>query len=176
MSKTIAIVALLAAAGSAHAQSYFQSADGTVDFTKAPFADATDPVNWDVITANVAITRGPVQGIYNPLQEAGYTANSSPAGTLWYFGATVQDVIDGVVTPAEFESWQEAHDMFPPGTVGQDAVLYLTAEDAYYDIVFTAWGQGPGSGTNFSYTRAIPAPTSGAPLLLAGLVAARRRR
>jgi len=163
-------------AGSATAQQYFQASDGTIDFAKAAFADPTDPANQDMITGTVAITRGDQRGIYNPLQEGSYEDFVSPLGTQWLFDATVQDVIDGTFGIGDFDTWENAHGGFPPGTVGQDAVLYLEDDDAYVDITFTDWGSG-GSGGAFAYTRAIiPAPGTFALLGLGGMVAARRRR
>ncbi|RMH23716.1 MAG: hypothetical protein D6693_10880, partial [Planctomycetota bacterium] len=106
----------------------------------------------------------------------------SPKGTLWLFGSTVDDVMSGAVTLASFQAWRAAHGGNPPGTVGQDAVMYLTAEDAFVDIVFTDWGQMGPAGGRFSYTRAVvtlgvPAPGAAGPVIaVAAMALARRRR
>jgi hypothetical protein len=173
----LAAVAALAFACSAAAQTYHQASEGTVDFAKAAFADSSDPANWDMITDTVAITRANVQGIYNPFAEGGYINSFSPEGTLWYFGGSVQDVIDGALTIGDFDVWQDAHSSSPPSTVGVDSVLYLLDDATYVDIRFTSWGVGGGSGGSFSYTRAI-VPTPGSAVILCGsmMVAARRRR
>ena len=170
-------VAVLVMCGSACGQSYYPSSGGTLDFAKAPLADPGDEANWDRITDSVAITRGNLQGIYNPIQESGYNFAGSPLGTLWYFGGTVEDVMNGVIGLDDFDDWYSA---LPPGTpliVGMDAVLYLEAEDAYLDLVFTEWGVGPGGGGSFAYTRAvIPAPATGVGLGLVGVLGLVRRR
>lgn len=177
MSKVLAAVAVVAFASGASAQSFHQSSDGTVDFSKSAFADTSDPANWDTITSTVAITRGNVQGIYNPIAESSYIEDQSPTGTLWLFGNTVQDVLDGTVDLMDFNDWETAHSASPPSTVGVDSVLYLIAEDAYVDIRFTQWAIGAGGGGAFSYTRAIiPTPSGAALLGVTALGAVRRKR
>lgn len=167
---------LCALGGGAFGQTYYQASDGTVDFVKDAFVDWTDPANWDTLTDAVAITRANSQGIFNPIQESGY-GGGSPLGTKWYFGGTVQDVIDGTLTLASFSNWQSAAGGNPPATVGVNAVLYLEAEDAYVDLVFTDWGMTPGAGGTFAYTRAtIPAPATGVALAMVGVMGRRRRR
>jgi len=154
------LLAVAAFGSDALGQQYYQSSGGTVSFSKSPFADPNLPANQDAITANVAITRGSVQGIYNAVSEPGYQG-TSPAGTLWYFGGTVQDVIDGTIGPPDFELWIFAHGSNPLSTLGVNGVLYLEAEDAYVDIRFTQWSAGSGGGGGFAYTRAIvPEPPS----------------
>lgn len=173
----IGVAALLSLGASALSQTYYQASDGTIDFEKVPFADPTDPANWDSITPAVAITRANVEGIYNPIQESGFSFSGSPLGTLWYFGGTVQDVIDGALTLDDFNPWYLARPGLTPEIVGMDAVVYLEAEDAYFDLMFTDWGVGPSGGGAFAYTRAIvPAPATGAVIALIGIVGVRRRR
>ena len=154
LAATAALIAASSAAGTAQAQSYYQASDGTVSFSKAPFADWTNPANWDQITPNVAVTRKNTEGIFNPLTEAGHSI-FSPDGTEWVFNATVQDVINGTVTNADFVEWRTAHLNNPPATVGANAVMWLIAEDAYVDVVFTQWSVGTSGGGGFAYTRAV---------------------
>lgn len=181
----LVIFAALAAlaASTSQAQQFFQSSDGTVDFSKAAFADSTDPANWDVITDSVAITRADVLGIYNPFAEAVSSGGigNSPAGTLWAFGRTVQDVIDGVIGLGDFNPWVTAIANNPPATIGELGVIYLVDDDAFVDITFTEWGEGRSGGGSFSYRRAVvnvvPEPTGlGLMALAATGLAARRRR
>ena len=176
--RAVAVAGTISAfSGSAFGQTYYQAADGTIDFAKGAFVDFTDPAHWDILTDEVAITRANSQGIFNPIQESGFSFGGSPEGTLWYFGATVQDVINGAVTLADFDPWAAATGNNPPESVGVNAVLYLEAQDAYLDIVFTEWGVTPGAGGTFAYTRAmIPAPATGAALVMVGALAMRRRR
>ncbi len=146
---TLPILTLLLLAASANAQQYFQSSGGTVSFTKSPFADASNPTNWDTITSTLAITRGNNQGIYNAITEPSYQG-FSPEGTLWYFGGTVQDVIDGNITHMQFDNWVFAHNNSPPSVVGVNGVMYIEDIDAYVDIRFTQWSVGAGGGGGFS--------------------------
>ena len=41
-------------------------------FEKEDYADLTDPENWEIIFNNVALTRGDIRGVYNPLLETEY--------------------------------------------------------------------------------------------------------
>jgi hypothetical protein len=167
-----------ACAGSASAQSYFQFGDGEISFTKAAFADPNDSANWDIITSTVAITRSNVAGIYNPLQEPFYEmGGASPLGTLWYFGASVADVIGGSIGLGDFDTWEIAKPGDTPSMVGMNAVMYLEDDDAYVDLMFTGWGVGFNGGGSVSYRRAIvPAPASLGLLGLAFAAGVRRRR
>jgi len=177
-SMSCAIVASAIVAASASGQSYYQFSDGTVSFAKAAFADPLDPANWDIITSSVAITRSNVAGIYNPLVEEFYVVTGdSPAGTLWYFGGTVADVIGGSIDLADFDVWEDAKPDNTPDMVGMSAVLYLQDRDAYVDLAFTQWGVGVNGGGSFAYRRAIvPTPATLAAMGLAGLAGTRRRR
>ena len=173
---SIAVGVVGAAACSAPAAVYYQSSSGTLDFVKADFADPMDQANWDIISLSVALTRGDNQGIYNVFTEAQYN-EFAPGGTIWYFGATVQDVIDGAITIADFDYWALAHGNAPSSTVGVDGVMYIQAEDIYVDIRFTQWTMG-NNGGGFAYTRGIiPAPSASFALLGGmGMFASRRRR
>lgn len=156
-SRMIGVVVLSAVACLAsrvQAQHYFQSSNGTISFIKSPFADVGNPANWDTITPGVAITRGNTAGLFNPITEPAYQG-FSPEGTLWYFGGTVQDVIDGAITLSQFDNWMFAHDSNPPSVVNENGVLYLVKEDAFVDIRFTQWSVGSSGGGGFRYVRAV---------------------
>jgi hypothetical protein len=155
----------------------------TKSFSKAGFADSTDPANWDQFTPNVAITRADLFGMFNPLGEMSYSS-TSPAGTLW---ATDLNNEEGVTISAanyenlNFNPWIDAYggqfqagnNVVPFAEPPRDAVLYLIDDDVYLDIRFTEWGQGRGAGGSFAYLRAepVPEPTAGllAVVALAGL-------
>jgi glucose/arabinose dehydrogenase len=131
-------------------------------FTKASNADPTLPPNQDRLTANVWITRGATQGIYNAKTEAAYAHNSSPAGTRWAYGTTANYA---ALTYKTWEEWYGGSGTLPGAILDQDAVLHLVAEDIYLDVRFTAWGQGAGSGGNFTYERSTPAPANNPPVV-----------
>ena len=131
-----------------------------ITFSKAAFAEPTDPANQDRIDSRVWITRGSAQGIYNASSEISYTNNISPAGTRWAFvnnnpGATLAAASWSELIFAEWEvAFGGATAGGPITTLGQDAVLNLVDNDVYLDIRFTTWGQTSLTGGNFSYDRA----------------------
>jgi hypothetical protein len=122
----------------------------TVSFVKENFADPS--VVQDCIEADVCLTRGDTQSIYNAAvetQAAAGPGGSAPAGTLWALGSCAS------VAPADFGTFLS--DSFanssPQSVVDQPGCLYLPDDDTYYSIVFLSWsGGGPGGG--FSYDRA----------------------
>ena len=162
----------------------------TKSFSKAGFADSTNPANWDQLTPNVALTRADTGGIYNPLLESVYGLPASPAGTAWATdlnnpGKTISatnwaDLNFDIWVDAYGGQFQAGNNVVPFADPPRDAVLYLIDEDIYLDIRFTEWGQGRGAGGSFAYLRAepVPEPTAGllAVVALAGLGLAGRGR
>ena len=154
-------------------------------FSKAASAEVSQPANQDRITDNVWITRGDLQGIYNIKTELGY-ADSSPADTEWAWDLagfnTGLNITATNYQNLTFSPWKAAHGgptSGPLDTVGIPGVLHLISDDIYIDIKFLTWGQGFGSGGNFSYERSTPVPepaTVGLGLLGLALAAAVRRR
>ncbi len=160
-------VGVLALAVNANASTVFSGYD--VAFSKAPFANPSLPANQDQMTANVAITRGNVQGIYNALIQSTFSG-SGPLDTEWAFGTTA------IFSTLTYQTWQTAVGSNPPGSLGRNMVVHLITDDIYIDLRFTAWGQG-GSGGSFSYVRStIPGPATMAILPIGATVVTRRRR
>jgi hypothetical protein len=124
-------------------------------FTKTAFADATQPENQDRITPNVWITRTNSGGLFNIKTEAIFTGFLSPADTEWAYGQLAN------YAALAYTNWSGWSAGFPPGTVGQDAVLHLVSDDVYLSIKFTSWSQAA-TGGGFSYDRSTPG--SGPPL------------
>ena len=120
----------------------------TITFTKPDYADWTLPENQDRMTDNVWITRKVTQGIFNIAQEAGYSF-ASPVDTEWAYGyaADYRDLT--------FAPWIVWNGQFPPGMVGEEAVVHLITDDIYIDIMFTSW-TAFGQGGGFSYERSSP--------------------
>ncbi|MBI4581613.1 MAG: glucose dehydrogenase, partial [Planctomycetes bacterium] len=111
------VVVLLFMAGTGEAATIW-TGPSTV-FTKPAFADWTQPENQDRLTDNVWITRQDSMGIYNIKQETFYTHNDSPADTEWAYGSAAN------WPSLTFTNWEAWASNFPPGTVGQAAVLHL---------------------------------------------------
>ena len=126
-------------------------------------SDATEP---DKITANVWITRGGSQGLYNAATEAGFTHFFSPADTEWADGTTANY---STLSYTDWNTWAKNIHGGPPNTVGVQAVMHLITDDIYIDVTFTSWS----IGSSWSYQRAtlavdvppavaITSPTNGA--------------
>lgn len=168
---------------------------GTTTFTKADWADWTDPANQDRITDAVHLTRADSKGLFNIVAEPDYDDNSfaSPADTEWAFLGLNGNPED----PAEFSAanyanltfdyWFDALEAWPGNELpdGHLGVLHLLSDNIYIDIEFTSWTKGldgQTQGGGFSYTRAVPEPSAfvllgmGALGLLACAWRRRRRR
>jgi hypothetical protein len=112
--------------------------------------DPTLAINQDQMTANVWITRGGVQGIFNAKTETLFTHGSSPADTEWANG-NLADYAS--LSYTDWNTWAKGVNPGPPSTVGVAAVVHLISEDIYLGITFTFWG---GSAGLFSYQRTTP--------------------
>lgn len=120
----------------------------TIAYTQ-PGNDPSQAANQDRLTANVWLTRGIDQGLFNAKTEGGFTHFFSPDDTEWAYGQ-LSDYAS--LTYANWESWN-GHN--PPSMVGQDAVVHLISDDIYLSIHFTSWGH---FGGGFSYVRSTPPP------------------
>jgi hypothetical protein len=78
----------------------------------------------------------------------------------------------GTLSYSDWTTWA-AH--FPPGTVGQNAVVHLVSDDIYLSLTFTSWSSTPSAGGGFSYTRSTPGigapPPPPAPTLTGAAIA-----
>lgn len=118
------------------------------DWAGTGHADRLTPLVW--------LTRDYERGIFNAVSEASYRSGS-PAGTRWAYGTTAN--LGALV----FQPWVQWADQYPPGTVGNNAVLHLINENIYIDIRFTSWTEGS-SGGGFSYVRSTPGVTNQSPV------------
>jgi len=160
---------ILLLAISAHAATVW---DGpTISFTKANYANPLLAENQDRLTANVWITRGTAQGLYNASTESHFTHFLSPAGTEWANGSLENYA---TLSYTDWNHWATGVNPSPPATVGVQAVLHLIADDIYLSVRFTSWsrgapGGGPSYGGGFSYLRSTPVPEPSS-LLLFGIL------
>ncbi len=98
------------------------------------------PTDVDLITSNVQITRGSLQGIYNAATESFFTHFFSPQGTEWADGTTANTN----VTYTDWNTWAKVLHSGPPSTVGINAVVHLVTDDIYLDVTFLSWPVGGG--------------------------------
>ena len=119
----------------------------TITFTKPNGANWNLPENQDRMTDNVWITRANYGGIFNIAQEAYYTG-ISPIDTEWAYGSA-EDYEDLTFAP-----WVVWNGSYPPGMVGDEAVVHLITDDIYIDITFLSWSCCGAGG--FSYVRTTP--------------------
>ena len=110
-------------------------------------SDADGP---DQMTANVAITRGGTQGLYNSAQEPGFTHLLSPKDTEWANGTTANYA---TLSYTDWNTWAKGVNPSPPSTVGVNAVLHLKTDNIYLDIKFLSWATASGG---YSYERSTP--------------------
>lgn len=108
----------------------------------------------DYIDANVAITRGDNQAIYNPLVEEGWDWNISPVNTLW--NAQGWGDLSDVESRnyVNFFAAVALNDGIGPSIPYKELVMKDTVNNKYYKIMFTEWG-GNNSGAKFKYTREL---------------------
>jgi glucose/arabinose dehydrogenase len=120
-------------------------------------SDPTQAVNQDRLTADVWITRGGIQGIYNAATESGFAHFFSPQNTAWSDGTLANYAS---LTYVDWDTWAKVQHGGPPSTVGLNAVVHLVSDDIYLSVTFTSWG---GSAGGFSYVRSTPAAANQPP-------------
>src|SRR5580765_7627818 len=130
----------------------------TISFTKSNYANPLLAQNQDRLTANVWITRGSSQGLFNANTESHFTHYVSPAGTEWANGSLENYA---TLSYTNWNHWAKGVNPNPYATVGVQAVLHLIPDDIYLSVQFTSWtggapGGGPSYGGGFSYLRSTP--------------------
>src|ERR1043166_774424 len=83
--RSISSSVILLLAISAHAATVWEGP--MISFTKASYVNPLLAENQDRLTANVWITRGTSQGLFNANTESRFTHFLSPAGTEWANGS-----------------------------------------------------------------------------------------
>lgn len=146
VSSIVSLLFLLPLTGQAQNFTIWSGPDTTI--TKNNFADFTLAENQDRITANVWLTRGADDGLYNIAKE-GSESSSSPSGTKWALGTTKQ-LGTGEL---EFTTLKTAANNKMKEAPGKAFVLYLEEEDVYIDVTFVSWTSGKSAGGGFSYKR-----------------------
>jgi hypothetical protein len=141
-----------------------------VEFDRAAHVDPLLPENQDRLTDNVWLSRNGSEGLYNAATECEefsctYTHNFSPEGTLWAtsevsenYELTIEANNWEALTFTDWESAYGAGGSLSTFILELPAVVHLTTENIYLDLMFTSWGQGFGGGGRFAYIRSSPAP------------------
>jgi hypothetical protein len=129
------------------------------NFVNIAGTDPNQATNQDRLTANVWITRGGSQGLWNKATESGFVHFFSPQGTEWSDGALANYAS---LTYVDWNTWAKIQHGGPPSTVGVNAVVHLIADDIYLSVTFTSWGAGIGG---FTYTRSTPPAANQPPIL-----------
>lgn len=125
-----------------------------ITFTNLAGTDPTQPTNQDRLTADVWLTRGNSQGLFNAALESSFIAFFSPSKTEWSYGALSNHA------SLTYTDWEDMYGGSsgggPPATIGQDTVVHLISDDIYLSIRLTSWGVRSGG---FSYIRSTPNTT-----------------
>jgi hypothetical protein len=154
--RSISSSVVLLLAISAHAATVWNGP--TISFTKPSNVNPLLAENQDRLTANVWITRGSAQGLFNANMESQFTHYLSPAGTEWANGSLENYA---TLSYTNWNRWAQGVNPGPRATVGVQAVVHLIAEDIYLSVKFTSWtggasGGGPSFGGGFAYLRSTP--------------------
>lgn len=109
----------------------------TLDYGK--LAPWTDPINQDIISDTVAITRDYRGGIINALSDTDLYSELGPSRTLWAL-LPENKTFEEARCEMRFCSWIECFAQFDARyMVGKPGVLYLVGAKEYYNIMFTQW-------------------------------------
>ena len=125
-----------------------------VSFLKNDNDDFNSAEFQDKILAEVILTRGNNQGLFNVALEANYdrSYHKSPSGTLWAVGK-ISDGIENL----DFTSWRDA--VRSVGStfqlVNHNFVMSIPQHNIFIDFKFTNWSRS-NSGGGFGYMRSTP--------------------
>jgi hypothetical protein len=124
------------------------------------------PLDQDILTPNVAITRadplGPgsgTGGIFNPLGgETSFSRGVSPVDTEWAVGELAN------YSTLTYSDWTTCGQGNPVHfySQGSNLVVHLISDNIYLSLQFTFLPSGPG----FSYNRSTPTLTNQPPMVL----------
>ena len=134
----------------------------SITFTKAADTDASLEANQDRITDDVWLTRSSGGGkFYNAAVETHANFGTAPTG-LKIAKGTVEDVQNGTITLEEDFGLFQAIINKPKNNTNIDLVVYIEADDTYFDFKILSWADGGGqnnssSGGGFSIQRSTPA-------------------
>ena len=127
--------------------------DPTVVFVH-PAGDAN--TNQDDIDSGLSITRGTNGGgIYNAQEDSEWDPDTTPYGTLW--NDEGWDDFADITTRTWKPFFTAVHGRLGNELVGRKLLMKDTANNKYYLIKFTEWGED--NGGSFAYTRREVNPT-----------------
>lgn len=121
--------------------------DDRIYFEKPDYADFTNSMYWDVISDSVAITRGDVRPLYNPLlqQEYQYGVSGAPENIIWHYGPTYGAAGS---TAIDVEIPYASSSMALGGIYSYTTISIQSLTDGKsYDLYVTNWTQGNNPGT-----------------------------
>ncbi len=123
----------------------------TVTFTKADYADETNPANQDCINWDVCLTRSRRRPLYNAVSQTSgdvyaESCDANPAGTERATGSCSDK--DWLI----FDKLFIVNDCYPTEMTGYNLCLHTISDDKYYDVSFSSWTAW-WLGWWFSYTR-----------------------
>ena len=118
-------------------------------FKKTDYGNEVDVI-VDDSTAQVGITRGNNNGIYNPFTEEGWNSNVSPEGTLWNIDGW--NDLSNLTTRTYTNLYAAFDGNLGNKIVGTECIMYVASIEKYYAVKFLSWTQG-GNGGGFSYVR-----------------------
>jgi hypothetical protein len=133
------------------------------NFTPSGTYVKTIPGTYDLLTADVALTRSVECPLFNSLKESGYNASYSPSNTLWAQGSLTD--LSVLIADNAFETWGQAIGGCGDGSnlygflPGETYVVYLVPDDIYLSVTFNAWERGGA----YSYTRTTPSTAAPTP-------------
>lgn len=112
----------------------------------------------DCVVPGVCFARNRAKGIYNAATELAPDNAVSPEGTLW-----APSTCANANPPDDFTTFVALLQSFGGGLggandrlLGESLCLWLTNENLFYDVVFSAWGAVESS--DFAYTRTAAGP------------------
>jgi len=122
----------------------------SIEFIKVSGQPGSDEIDSELTLTR---TTGQGGGLYNSAVEDEWDSLTSPVGTLW--NAEGWANLDTVTTRYYQPFRQTLRNRIGENVVGAELVMWDTANNKYYTVMFSSWDRGPGHGGGFAYTRQL---------------------